>query len=151
MNAMKIDEMEQKSEDSDPVIEASVNPLEVSGDELKVIQEMELIQMEPPKAPKLKEETYDEMDKFDSTKTIDPSLKLGTGDDELVDTIVKTAKVSMGGIGALINDDLVTGAIKQKPKKNKEQVIEAKSFVSNARSEEQSKLMDKEGLPLVYS
>ena len=105
MNAIKIDEIEQKSEDADPVIESSRSPLEVSGDELKAISEMELIKIEPPK---LKEETYDEMDKFDSTKKIDPSLKLGTGDDELVDTIVKTAKVSMGGIGALIDDDVVT-------------------------------------------
>jgi hypothetical protein len=109
MNAIKIDEMEQKSEDADPVIESSMPSVEVSGDELKAISEMELIKIEPPK---LKEETYDEMDKFDSTKTIDPSLKLGTGDDELVDTIVKTAKVSMGGIGALIDDDLVTKAMK---------------------------------------
>lgn len=148
MNAIKIDEMEQKSEDADPEIESSIEAVEVSGDELKAISEMELIKIEPPK---LKEEIYDEMDKFDSSKKIDPSLKLGTGDDELVDTIVKTAKVSMGGIGALIDDDVVTKAMKQKPKKNKEQVIETKSFVSNARSQEQSQLMDKEGLPLVYS
>lgn len=85
-----------------------------------------------------------------SKDQVDPSLKLGTGDDELVDTIVKTAKVSMGGIGALIDDDAVSKAIKQKPKK-KEQVIEAKSFVSNARDKEQMKLVDDEGLPLVYS
>ena len=84
---------------------------EISVDELKAIEEMELIKIEPPK-PKLKEETYDEMDKFDKTKVVDPSLKLGTGDDELVDTIVKTAKVSMGGIGALIDDDVVSNAMK---------------------------------------
>jgi hypothetical protein len=62
--------------------------------------------------PKLKEETYSEMKELDTSKVVDPSLKLGTGDDMLVETFVKTAKVSMGGIGALINDDIVTSAIK---------------------------------------
>lgn len=58
----------------------------------------------------MKEETYSQT--LDPSRKVDPSLKLGTGDDELVETIVKTAKVSIGGIGALINDDVIVGAVR---------------------------------------
>lgn len=41
---------------------------------------------------------------LDPTKQIDASLKIGTGDDELVDQIVKTAKTGMGVVGTFIPD-----------------------------------------------
>lgn len=55
------------------------------------------------KADKLKREEYTEM--IDSDKKIDESLKLGAADDELVDTIVQTAKSGMGVAGSFIPMD----------------------------------------------
>jgi len=55
------------------------------------------------------------MKQLDPTKELDPSLKIGTGDDELVDTIVKSAKAGMGVAGTFIPDQVVSNAVKQKP------------------------------------
>ena len=88
----------------------------------------------------LKMETYNVMEK--NSKTVDPSLKLGTGDDEIVDMIIKSTKLGMSGIGSLFNGESISQIMKQKPK-SRESTINAKSFVSIARDEEQSKLMDK--------
>ena len=52
----------------------------------------------------LKDTDYSTLKQIDSTIAIDPSLKIGTGDDELVDNIVAGAKQSLGGIGAIIPD-----------------------------------------------
>jgi hypothetical protein len=52
---------------------------------------------------------------IDTSKELDPSLMIGTGDDELVEKIVKTAKTGMGVVGAFIPDQVVTDAVKQKP------------------------------------
>ena len=41
----------------------------------------------------------------EANKEIDKSLKLGAADDELVDTIVNTAKSSMGVAGAFVPVD----------------------------------------------
>lgn len=51
----------------------------------------------------MKREEYTEM--IDSDKKIDESLKLGAADDELVDTIVQTAKSGMGVAGSFIPMD----------------------------------------------
>ena len=50
----------------------------------------------------LKDTDYSTLKQIDSSAVIDPSLKIGTGDDELVDNIVAGAKQSLGGIGAII-------------------------------------------------
>jgi hypothetical protein len=66
------------------------------------------------KAPeKLKKDDYEAMRVMDSTKELDPSLKIGTGDDELVEKIVKTAKTGMGVVGTFIPDEAVSKAVKQ--------------------------------------
>ena len=52
----------------------------------------------------LKDTDYSTLKQIDSSIAIDPSLKIGTGDDELVDNIVAGAKQSLGGIGAIIPD-----------------------------------------------
>lgn len=52
----------------------------------------------------LKDTDYSTLKQIDSNIVIDPSLKIGTGDDELVDNIVAGAKQSLGGIGAIIPD-----------------------------------------------
>lgn len=64
---------------------------------------------------KLKQENYESMTEMDSNKQLDPSLKIGTGDDELVDQIVKSAKTGMGVVGTFIPDQVVSDAVKQKP------------------------------------
>ena len=64
----------------------------------------------------LKMETYDKMD---SMKAVDPSLKLGTGDDEIVDIIIKATKVGMGSIGALFNGDTISQAVKSNSRARK--------------------------------
>lgn len=66
-------------------------------------------------AAKLKNDDYEAMRKLDENKVIDPSLKIGTGDDEMVEKIVKTAKTSMGVMGNVIPDQVVSNAVKQKP------------------------------------
>ena len=38
---------------------------------------------------------------------VNPDLKLGTGDDELVETFVKTTKRTLGVAGNFINDDVI--------------------------------------------
>ena len=52
---------------------------------------------------------------LDPTKELDPSLKIGTGDDELVDQIVGAAKTGLGVVGTFIPDQAVSDAVKQKP------------------------------------
>ena len=52
------------------------------------------------------------MREIDSNKVIDPSLKIGTGDDEMVEKIVQTAKTSMGVMGTFIPDQAVSDAVK---------------------------------------
>lgn len=66
-------------------------------------------------AAKLRKDDYDSMREIDANKVIDPSLKIGTGDDEMVEKIVKTAKTSMGVMGTFIPDQAVSNAVKQKP------------------------------------
>ena len=39
-----------------------------------------------------------------SVEDLDKTLKLNTGDDEIVETIVKTAKTGMGFAGNFVND-----------------------------------------------
>ena len=86
---------------------------------------------------------------------IDPSLKIGTGDDELVDNIVKGAKSSLGGVGSFIPDQMVTNTLKGAKISNlsakKEKKVETRNYVSKTRDDIQAKLLDDEGLPLVYS
>lgn len=66
-------------------------------------------------AAKLKKDDYASMKELDVNKVIDPTLKIGTGDDEMVEKIVKTAKTSMGVMGTFIPDQAVSNAVKQKP------------------------------------
>lgn len=51
---------------------------------------------------------------MDTDKKIDEKLNLGTGDDELVDNIVKTAKTSMGLAGSFVPDQVVTSQLKNR-------------------------------------
>lgn len=55
-------------------------------------------------AKNLKKEDISEMRMLDPSKKIDDTLKLGTGDDELVDNLVKSAKMGLGGFGNFIPD-----------------------------------------------
>lgn len=70
---------------------------------------------------------------LDPTKQIDASLKIGTGDDELVDQIVKTAKTGMGVVGTFIPDQAVSNAVKQKPPIQANFSSEARNYVSKTR------------------
>ena len=54
-------------------------------------------------ASKLKKEEYTVREEVDAD-SIDKKLKLNTGDDEIVETLVKTAKTGMGFAGAFVND-----------------------------------------------
>ena len=103
----------------------------------------------------LKDADYSTFKKIDENIVIDPSLKIGTGDDELVDNIVAGAKSSLGGIGAIIPDQMVSSTLKGAKVSNlqqkKEKKVETRNYVSKTRDEVQSKLLDDEGLPLVYS
>ena len=63
-------------------------------------------------ASKLKKENFTKT--IDPTKEIDKKLKLGTGDDEIVETIVKTAKTGMGLAGVLVDDKAVADSLKNK-------------------------------------
>ena len=54
-------------------------------------------------ASKLKKEEYTVREEVDAN-SIDKKLKLNTGDDEIVETLVKTAKTGMGFAGAFVND-----------------------------------------------
>ena len=91
------------------------------------------------------------MKTMDSNTKIDPSLNLGTGDDELVDSIVKTAKKSFGGVGSFVPDNLLSSSLKGAKVSNRKAKVESRNYVSNTRNELQKKLIDDEGLPLVYS
>lgn len=76
------------------------------------------------------------MKTIDSSIKIDPSLMLGTGDDELVSNIVKGAKQSLGGVGAFVPDQLVTGSLKgAKVSNRKEKKVETRNYVSKTRNE----------------
>jgi len=55
-------------------------------------------------AKNLKKEDLSEMKMLDPTKKIDDKLKLGTGDDELVDSLVNSAKMGLGAVGTFIPD-----------------------------------------------
>ena len=44
-------------------------------------------------------------------KVIDQQLKLNTGDDEIVETIVKTAKTGMGFAGQFVNDKAIVDSV----------------------------------------
>ena len=84
-------------------------------------------------AAKLKKESYQRQ--LDENKVIDPSLKIGTGDDEMVEKIVKTAKTSMGVMGTVIPDQMVSNAVKQKPpiQAQRDNSLETRNFVSKTR------------------
>ena len=60
----------------------------------------------------LKDIDYSTLTKMEENIVIDPSLKIGTGDDELVDNIVKGAKSSLGGVGSFIPDQMVSNTLK---------------------------------------
>ena len=47
-----------------------------------------------------------------TSKIVDPKLKLGTGDDEIVDMIIKSTKLGMGGFGALFNGESISQVMK---------------------------------------
>ena len=53
-------------------------------------------------AANLKQEEYTKT--LDTTIEIDKKLNLGTGDDELIENVVKTAKSGMGLVGAFVPD-----------------------------------------------
>lgn len=74
---------------------------------------------------------------LDTTKELDPSLKIGTGDDELVEKIVKTAKTGMGVVGAFIPDQAVSDAVKQKPpiQAQRSSTTETRNYVSKTRDD----------------
>jgi hypothetical protein len=61
-------------------------------------------------AKKLKKEEYKIMEEKDM-KDINTDLKLNTGDDEIVETIVKTAKTGMGIAGQFINDKAIVDSV----------------------------------------
>ena len=84
-------------------------------------------------AAKLKKESYERQ--LDENKVIDPTLKIGTGDDEMVEKIVKTAKTSMGVMGTVIPDQMVSNAVKQKPpiQAQRDNSLETRNFVSKTR------------------
>lgn len=103
------------------------------------------------KLKSLEDTDYLGMKTMDANIKIDPSLKLGTGDDELVDGIVKSAKRTLGGVGALVPDKLVTSTLKGAKISNRKAKVETRNYVSNTRNALQKKLVDDEGLPLVYS
>lgn len=84
---------------------------------------------------KLKEMDYQKMKTLDDSIIIDPSLKLGTGDDELVDSIVSGAKSSLGGIGSMIPDQMVTNTLKGAKLTKREKKVETRNYVSKTRSE----------------
>lgn len=89
---------------------------------------------------------------IDPARKIDENLKLGTGDDELVETIVKTAKTGMGLAGAFVPDQVVTDTLKTgQPEKREKTYADNMGYISKLRDQTQSKLVDAEGLPLVYS
>ena len=100
-------------------------------------------------ASKLKKENFTKT--IDPTKEIDKKLKLGTGDDEIVETIVKTAKTGMGLAGVLVDDKAVVDSLKNKQDARKNEIVDNAGYVSKLRSEDQKRILDDEGLPLVYS
>ena len=61
-------------------------------------------------AANLKQEEYTKT--LDTTIEIDKKLNLGTGDDELIENVVKTAKSGMGLVGAFVPDQVVTDTLK---------------------------------------
>jgi hypothetical protein len=75
------------------------------------------------------------MKTWDNQIKIDPSLRLGTGDDELVDSIVKGAKKSLGGVGAFVPDQLVTNSLKGAKISNRKVKIETRNYVSKTRND----------------
>lgn len=75
--------------------------------------------MEVFDATKLKKEEYTIMKETDRND-IDQKLKLNTGDDEIVETIVKTAKTGMGFAGQFVNDKAIVDSISTRQPERRE-------------------------------
>lgn len=93
----------QDSQDDDPIT------IKIEGNHDVIL---EASNTDQPKIRELKDADYSSMKKIDNTIVINPSLKIGTGDDELVDNIVAGAKSSLGGIGSIIPDEIVSSTLK---------------------------------------
>jgi hypothetical protein len=100
---------------TDPATKEGVNDYmeDLNDGKLTMIDPEDII--EKVETVQLKQENYEDMKVLDPTKQLDPSLKIGTGDDELVDQIVGAAKTGLGVVGTFIPDKAVSNAVKQKP------------------------------------
>ena len=85
------------------------------------------------------------------TYEVNPELRLGTGDDELVEKFVQTTKSTLGVAGNFIpNESLLKNDAAKKKQKERQDTTKVK-FLAQNREDVYSKLIDDEGLPLVYS